>query len=184
MNPGPLLLRGAFVPLLRELSRAQVDANRWEMFLTTLGPDSPWRRIPGPEEWVSVAALVACDEAFIAWTGIESRRVRGEVLAELMFGPGSGCPPRNPEDFLRGVPEFWEKNAQGLHVTLESLLPGDALVRIEANPPDPAWFPTTAGSWFRRSLELHGGKDVTLQSLEATGGIRYRLRWMEAQARS
>ncbi|MBI3131684.1 MAG: hypothetical protein HYZ13_10190 [Acidobacteria bacterium] len=177
MNPDPLLIRGALVPLLRELSRAQVDAGRWETFLATLPPDNPWRQVPAPGEWVPVAALVACDEAFIAWSGIESRRVRGEVLAELMFGAKVDEGARNPGDFLRGIHDFWEANAQGLHVTLESLLPGEALVRIEANPPDPEWFPTTAGSWFRRSLELHGGKDVTLQSMEATGGIRYRLRW-------
>ncbi len=179
----PTTVRGHFIPVLRDLERAQVSPERWEAFLATLAVDCPWRQLPDPQAWVPLSAIHACNQAFVEWSGIEDRRVRGEVLAEAMFGSLPPDPGRTPEAFIRALPAFWEANAQHLHMTVESLLPGEALVRVEAAPPDPEWFPRTAAAWLRRALALHGGQEVTLESHPVEDGNRYRLRWKDAPAR-
>lgn len=177
MSPDLTLVRGYFVPILRDMERAQISSERWEVFLATLPPDCPWCRVPGPDEWVSLASLHACNQAFVDWTGIEPRRMRGEVIADAMYGSLPLDPLRTPFEFFRDLHAFWEENARGLHMTVESLLPGEAHVRVEAQPPDPEWFPIAVAGWLRQAVALHGGSEVALEARPMEGGFRYLLRW-------
>lgn len=159
-------VRGLIQGVVRAILARGLDADAWKVYLDSLSPatQEAIREEAGEFDWVSFAAL---SEAVGRHPDGRERIVEvleGSAYAELLMTDKHRWMLKvmTPELMISQVPRIYAFYHRGGAVTVDRIGPGAAMVSLRAKGPSPAWFATLVPAWFKRSLELSGGKQVVV----------------------
>jgi len=159
-------VRGLIQLAVREILTRNLKQDAWEAYLDTLGPDgrSAVQEESGEFDWVSLPGLA---EAVAKHPGGRARILEvleGSAYAELLMTDKHRWMLKvmTPELMISQVPRIYAFYHRGGSVAVERIGPGQASVIMRARGPSSAWFGTLVPAWFKRSLELSGGKGVVV----------------------
>ncbi len=177
-------VRGVIQGMVRKILMRDLDPQAWGAFLASLSPagQDAIRTEADEYDWVPLAGLA---EAVNHHPGGRQRVhmvLEGSVFAEMMMTDKHRWMLKvmTPELMIGQAPRIFSFYHQGGKLTAEAIGPGWATAMLRAKGPSPAWFATLLPAWFKRSLELSGGKAVTVSHalVERDSDLhRYRFTW-------
>jgi hypothetical protein len=173
-------VRGKLVLLWRDFARGQFPPEEWEAFLDGLPEASPWRQLPDPQGWLPYAQLwdaLECLARSRPWDTYGARSIAG---AQMMFREGFLETPvsRTPEGFLERLPDIWDEMYRGGTLRLETLLPGQASLRVAFPHPEPALYLLMLSGWIRECLTLFGAREAEVSLTPEPQGGCLRVSWV------
>ncbi len=177
-------VRGLIQGVVRGILLRGLDEGAWKAFLLSLSPNAreAIQEEAGEFDWVSLPALSEAVGKHPDGRGRIVEVLEGSAYAELLMTDKHRWMLKvmTPELMISQVPRIYAFYHRGGAVTVDRIGPGAALVSLRAKGPSPAWFATLVPAWFKRSLELSGGKQVVVTHESANEDPlihRYRFTW-------
>lgn len=175
--------RGTGFAYLRSTLKVALYGGRWELLLARLSPAARavLSEAPSLDEWIPVEVLHEIHLAQQDLPHPDTRKVRGELMAEAeltrreLVHPGSGGDPR---PLILRFPFLWPETHQGGCVTIDRLEEGQGEMSVWATFPYPDYLRDVAPAWLRQALVMAGARQPRVDYLgPGTGDPLYRHRY-------
>lgn len=195
MEPAPLTeaqakvthVRGQGIINFRSTLKVAMYGGRWELLLERLSP--PARALlemaPTAEDWVDTQLLLEIHQAKLDIPHPDTRRVRGELIAEEEVKRRqveTSETATDPQAVIQQFPAWWAYSNQGGCTTIDSLTNGRSEISIWAIFPYPEFLRDVAPSMIRQAIAMAGAKEAKVDYLgpsedDADYRHRYWLNW-------
>ena len=163
-------VRGPGFTQLRATLKVALFGGRWETLMERVSPEARaiLERPPELEEWIDTALLLEIHLAQKDLPHPDTRKVRGELMAEEEMRrrhlEASG-PRGDPRPLIRQFPAMWPEASRGGCVTLDEVAEDHALMSVWAIFPYPEYLRDVAPAWLRQALLLAGARDPRVDYL-------------------
>ena len=179
--------RGRGLTFLRSTLKVTLTGSLYDTFMGRVSPEARacMERTPQEEEWVPTPILGEINEARRDLPHADTRRVRGELIAEKLISPDllKHLPKGDPRPLLRHFAAFWSEEQRGGLVTLDLLEAGESQISIWAIYPYLEYHRDVLPAYMHQALVLVGAQNPKVDYLGPGEGDpfyrhRYWLKWM------